>query len=119
MVFDWAIRITDLVTIIALLAGPIVAVQLAEMLRKRQDLRNRKRQIFRTLMATRSATLTPHHIEALNLVEAEFYSGSSEDRKVIDSWKLYLAHLNDTNYPLDAWGARRSDLLVELLYDMS
>jgi hypothetical protein len=116
---DATVRITDIVMILAVIAGPIIAVQITEYLRTRQDQRLRKVHLFRTLMATRSATMTPAHIEALNLVEIEFISGKTLDREVLDSWKLYLAHLNDINYPKDSWGARRADLLVDLLYSMS
>lgn len=105
--------------IIAVLIGPVVAVQITEYLRRKNDNRNRKVHVFRTLMATRSATLAPQHIEALNLVEIEFFSIRKQDRKVVDAWKLYLAHLNDIHYPKNNWQARRADLLMELLYEMS
>ena len=70
-------------------------------------------------MATRTANLSFQHVEALNLVETEFSSGNKEDNQVISAWKLYLSHLNDKNYPQVSWGARRADLLVDLLYEMS
>lgn len=117
---DWTVKVTDLVLIAALVIGPVLAVQITEILRKRQDARNRKVHIFRTLMATRSATLAPAHIEALNLVEIEFQAARrSQERRVVDCWKLYLAHLNDRNYPLESWAARKTDLLIDLLYEMS
>jgi hypothetical protein len=70
-------------------------------------------------MATRAANLSFQHVEALNLVEIEFSSGNEKDNKVISAWKLYLFHLNDKNYSQESWGARRADLLVDLLYEMS
>jgi len=70
-------------------------------------------------MATRTANLSFQHVEALNLVETEFSSGNKEDNEVISAWKLYLSHLNDKNYPQESWGARRADLLVDLLHEMS
>lgn len=119
MEFDWTVKITDIVMILAIIAGPIIAVQITEYLRGSKDARMRRVHLFRTLMATRSATLVASHIESLNLVEIEFHSSQRQDRRVIDCWKLYLAHLNDRNYPKDAWGARRADLLIDLLYEMS
>lgn len=119
MIFDWTIKITDIIMIFAIIVGPIIAVQITEFIRRHQDQRDRKMYLFRTLMATRSATLAPAHIEALNLVEIEFHSNNHQDCKVVNAWKLYRAHLFDSNYPKESWDARRADLLVELLYEMS
>ena len=105
--------------IFAIIVGPIIAVQITKFIRRHQEQRDRKMYLFRTLMATRSATLAPAHIEALNLVEIEFHSNNHQDCKVVNAWKLYRAHLFDSNYPQESWDARRADLLVELLYEMS
>jgi hypothetical protein len=119
MTFDWTIKFTDIVMIITLLSGPTLAVRISEKLRDSAETRRRRIHIFRTLMATRSASLSPAHIEALNLVEIEFYSRQSQDRKVVDCWRLYLVHLNDRNYPRESWAARKDDLLFDLLHEMS
>jgi hypothetical protein len=119
MTWDITIKATDVIMILAILVGPIVAVCITERLRKNEDKRNRKVHIYRTLMATRTANLSFQHVEALNLVETEFSSGNKEDNEVISTWKLYLSHLNDKNYPQESWGARRADLLVDLLHEMS
>lgn len=105
--------------IIAIILGPIVAIYIAEKLRKNEDKKNRKVHIYKTLMATRTANLSFQHVEALNLVETEFSSGNKNDNDVISAWKLYLSHLNDKNYSQDFLGSRRHDLLVDLLYQMS
>jgi hypothetical protein len=71
-------------------------------------------------MMTRRSILAVAHIESLNLLELEFHSSEHRDRKVVDSWKIYLSHLCDQNYqPKEGWEQRRQDLLVDLLYDMS
>jgi hypothetical protein len=119
MTWDFTIKATDVIMILAILVGPIVAVWITERLRKDEDKRNRKVHIYRTLMATRTANLSFQQVEALNLVETEFSSGNKEDKEVISAWKLYLSHLNDKNYPKESWGARHADLLVELLHEMS
>lgn len=106
--------------IAAVFAGPIVAVQLTEYLRKQQDTHNRRVHIFRTLMTTRRSILAVAHIESLNLLELEFHSSNQRDKKIVDSWKLYLAHLCDKEYqPKEGWEQKRQELLVDLLYDMS
>jgi hypothetical protein len=120
MQFDTSIRITDIIMVVAVFVGPIVAVQLTELLRKRQDTHKRRVHVFRTLMATRRSNLAATHIEALNLLELEFHSAAPQDKKVVDGWKMYLAHLCDPNYqPKDGWEQRRQDLLVDLLYEMN
>ena len=118
MQFDTTIRITDIVMIVAVLSGPIVAVQLTEWLRRRRELRDRRDWMFRTLMATRNATLAPAHVEALNLVDVLFHGSTAQERRVVDAWRLYLSHLNDHQYPRESWGVRRAELLVELLFEM-
>ena len=70
-------------------------------------------------MATRAAGVSPAHVEALNLIDVEFDKASGRDKKVVEAWRAYLAHLGDRSYPPDQWPARRMDLLVELLYEMS
>jgi len=119
MTWDFTVKATDIVMILAIVVGPIVAVWITERLRKDEDKRNRKVHIYRTLMATRTANLSFQHVEALNLVETEFSSGNKKDNEVISAWKLYLSHLNDKHYPKESWNARRADLLVDLLYEMS
>lgn len=104
--------------VFATLVGPILAVWASEWRQNRRSSLDRKEWVFRTLMATRSATLAPVHIEALNLVDVLFHNGTPQDRRVVDHWKMYLAHLQDRNYPQETWGARKSDLLLELLYEM-
>ena len=116
---EWKIRITDIIMIIAIFLGPIIAVQITEYLRHKKDSRDRKVHIFRTLMATRSAQLAPMHIEALNLVELEFPSSPRSAKRVVDAGRLYVAHLGDHLYPKEAWGPRKDELLVDLLYEMS
>jgi hypothetical protein len=69
-------------------------------------------------MATRNATMAPEHVKALNVVEVLFHTANEQDRKVVDVWRIYLAHLNNHQYPKDTWQTRRAELLVELLYEM-
>jgi len=118
MEWEWKIRITDIIMIIVIFAGPIVAVQLTEYLRNKKDSRNRKVHIFRTLMATRSAPLAAMHIEALNLVELEFQAAPHPSTTVVAAGRLYMDHLK-SQYPKEMWDTRRVELLVDLLYEMS
>ncbi|HVZ24086.1 MAG TPA: DUF6680 family protein [Vicinamibacterales bacterium] len=91
---------------------------------QRRELKRRKLFVFKELMATRAAKVSPRHVEALNAIEIEFSSGRGSDKKVADAWRLYLDHLNDTVDPNDSgaltqWGKKGDDLLTDLLYEMS
>ena len=119
MTFDWTVRLTDIVMICAVIAGPILAVLATEVYRRRKEVSDRREVLFRGLMATRNATLSPHHIESLNLVDTVFHGSATKDRNVVDQWKVYLQHLGDRSYPAQSWEARRADLLHELLQKMS
>lgn len=111
--------VTDWLTIVAIFLGPIVAVRVTRYLDDKKEARERKLRVFKTLMATRGAALSPTHVEALNLIDLEFSSRNRKDKEVIDAWKAYLDHLQTTYIPLDQWGPRRVELLVELLHKMS
>jgi hypothetical protein len=120
MQYEFTVKITDVIMIAALFLGPIVAVQLTEFLRRREDRQKRRVHIFRTLMATRLSCLAVQHVEALNLVELEFHTSAPQDKKVVDNWKMYLSHMNngDSYVPAEGWDQRRQELLINLLYEM-
>lgn len=112
------------ISIAAIILGPILAVQAQKYIELRRDIRSRKLQIFRTLMATRATTLAPLHVEALNLIDIEFDAKKKKDKRVVDAWKLYLDHLGDKRDDNDkiavgAWYEKRGDLLTRLLYEMA
>lgn len=76
-------------TIIAIIAGPCVGVYLTRCLDDYKDKKQRRIDIFRTLMRTRGVRLSYDHVGALNLVEVEF----ADKKDVIDAWKAYLTEL--------------------------
>ena len=99
MTWDWTIKITDIIMVIAIFAGPIIAVRITEKMRLSKDSRDRKVHIFRNLMATRSAPLAAMHIEALNLVELEFQAAPHPSTSIVAAARLYMDHLRDSQYP--------------------
>ena len=116
--------ISDWLVIIAIIAAPIFAVQVQKIIETRKERGNRKMQIFKALMATRATPLYPSHVEALNMIDIEFY----KEKKVVETWKL----LNDNfaNYPKDpnskdydsrllSCSEKSNDLLTDLLYEIS
>lgn len=114
----------DWLTVFAIIIAPILALQIQKFIEDRKEIKARKMQVFRTLMATRAAPLYPQHVEALNMIDIEFF----EDREITDAWKLLLD--NFANYPQDTKDKdyqaklnscmdKSNDLLVDLLYEMS
>lgn len=79
----------DVITLIALVTGPVAAVIIAHKMDNHRVKRERRMDVFRTLMRTRRARLVPEHVGALNLVEIEF----KDKPTVIAEWKAYFAHL--------------------------
>jgi hypothetical protein len=105
----------EIVTIIAILVGPILAVQAQRIVDRHRERRERKLALCRTLMASRVARAAdPRHTEALNLIGIEFH----KERAVIALWRDYMAHLS-TGPATDAWIQKWTDLFVTLLYEMA
>ncbi|EMY63549.1 DUF6680 family protein [Leptospira terpstrae] len=115
---DYTIKFTDLIMIIAVFIGPIVAVRLTEKINEKKKAYERKLAIFKNLMTTRANTLAVAHVEALNTIDVEFNNNNTREKAVIESWKLYLAHLNSYDEKDTSWGSRRNDYFTELLYTM-
>jgi hypothetical protein len=86
MTIDWTFRMGEAAIVFATLLGPVLAVQAQKWIERARERKQRKIGIFRTLMATRAAFLSPAHVEALNAVPIEFYG----NRKIVNSWKEYL-----------------------------
>lgn len=110
----------DYLMILAILLAPLVAIQVQKIIERYREERARKLDVFKTLMATRAATVSPQHVQALNMIDIEFQD--KKYKNVTDAWKTYLDHLN--HYPKEdekqqpPWSERRVDLLTKLLFDM-
>lgn len=120
--------VSDVLIILAVIAGPIIAVQVQKAIEKYKEARNRKLIIFKTLMATRGTPLAPMHVEALNRIDLEFDGKDAEEKLVIVAWKIYLDHLisgpgdqKDPNFKikLESWADKNRDLLASLLNKMA
>jgi hypothetical protein len=111
-------QIGDVAIVFATLLGPILAVQAQRWIDVHRERRKARDQLFRSLMATRGAILSPEHVRALNLIELEFGKSQSQ-RQIIEAWRAYLTHLNTKMSDDEAWGNKRVDLLVEMLHEMA
>jgi len=119
----------DWIMVAAIIAGPILAVQVQKIIESLQRKRDRRLKIFFTLMSTRATRLAPDHVSALNMIDIEFYGRrilgvrlqTSSEKKVTNSWKTYNDHLGTEYAPerFDAWNERVFELFTSMLYAMS
>jgi hypothetical protein len=113
-----SIDMKDWLVVIATLLSPLIAVQVTKWLDQKNQVREEQIRIFKTLMATRAATLDPRHVESLNVIGVVFNSSEEKQKEIRRYWKEYLDHLNDKDYPVGPWGTKRVKLLVDLLHSM-
>ena len=117
------LELFEVLTVVAILTGPIIALSIQRWLDKRRSNDHRRRSVFKDLMATRAMpeTTSPRHVDALNSIEIEFSNRFGKDGKVRDAWQLYLDHLRQ-KYPQDQfpqWQTKSEELLIDLLSVMS
>jgi len=109
-----------IISIFAIIIGPILAIQLQKYLEKKSEVKYRKIQIFKTLMSTRAARLSNDHIRALNSIDLEF-NDTKKDAKVITAWKEYFDHLcqaSSDEAQNRIWITKSDEFFTELLYQM-
>ncbi|HIF5816152.1 TPA: DUF6680 family protein [Vibrio parahaemolyticus] len=121
----------DIIMTIAVILGPILAVQAQKFVESLKDKRERRMRIFRTLMSTRAERLNREHVQSLNMIDIEFYGRvlpfirtkyqTKKEQAVTHAWKMYNSHLNrQTEYDsLEPWFKKSDELFVELIYAMS
>lgn len=106
-----------LLTISAIILGPIVALGIQRWSDNRRESLQRKLWIFKTLMMNRATRLAPAYVQALNLIDVEFKSDSKADKRIRTAWKVLLDHLaSDQTAP--GAGDRATDLTANLLSAM-
>jgi hypothetical protein len=80
-------------TIIAVVAGPILALWIQRMLDKMREAHKRKLDVFKALMTYRGTRLAPAFVQALNLIDLEFKD--RRDKGILDAWKELQDHYVD------------------------
>jgi len=115
---------SDVLLIIAVLVAPFLAVFAQRQIDLWREQRQRKLWVFKTLMATRGQTLSPKHVQALNMIELEFQKPS--EKPILEAWKEYHDHLH--SYPKEGenqkelavvWDKESTKFLANLLSEMS
>ena len=124
----YGLEIKDWVMVVAVLIGPILAVQAQKFVEKIRDKRDRRLQIFKSLMSTRAERVSREHVQSLNLIDIEFYGRlifgirlqTQKEKAVTNAWKNYNEHLNYKTYPtIDDWYRDGDGLFTKMLYEMS
>src|SRR5437016_3860610 len=87
--------ILGVVSILAIILSPIIALELETKLNTRREARTRKLRVFKTLMAYRGTPLSPDFVQALNLIDVEFDANSHQEKAVRTAWKVLLDHFVD------------------------
>src|ERR1700730_5401618 len=101
--------------VIATFAGPVFAVLVTRHIDNARQVRDRRRYVVRTLMATRRTFLSPEKVIALNMVEIEFYG----IRTVQDVHRDVMAHINARRPLPQDWEERHRTLLTRLLSEIA
>ena len=119
----------DWITVGAVILGPILAVQAQKFLEAIREKRNRRLGLFKTFMSTRAERLSREHVQALNMIDIEFYGRRilgtrfqrAKEKRVTNAWKNYNDHLNQRNSyeTVETWLRDGDTRFTKLLYEMS
>ena len=111
---EHAKSILEWLTLFAVFFGPIAAVYVTRFIDASRENRQRRLELFKTLMKTRGTRLHYEHVGALNLVEIEFY----KEQRVLEALERYFQHLNDAVTP-NNWQQKSNHLFTKLLSEMA
>lgn len=103
---DWLNIAAILLSAVAVVA----AVFITNMLNRREQRRESKIDIFRTLMLTRVNKLSQEHVSALNAIEIEF----NDCKIVMEAWNKYFENLSSDSTP-----EKRNRLFAKLVAEIA
>jgi hypothetical protein len=108
---------TALITVVAIVIAPITALWAQRKSDDRRALKERRENIFKTLWVNRSRPFYLARIDALNMIDVEFFGKA----KVIDAWADLFAHYcAPPQGATDAQIAQaREEKYATLLYEIS
>lgn len=123
----WGLELKDWAVVVSTLLGPILAVQAQKWIESVKAVKGRKSFVFEQLMASRNSRVSAEHVRALNMIDLVFNGSiwfgftirSSSEKRVLDSWREYLDHLNNKGtMDLSHWFSVGDDLLTNLLFSI-
>lgn len=108
----------EILTILAIITAPLIAVQVSLYLERRRETKKRRRWIFELLMANRATPLSVDFVRALNMIDVEFYGNNRKLKKVRNSWHALMDHFASVR-DSEVWTEKVSDLQADLLMNMA
>lgn len=87
--------VLSVVTIVAIVLGPVIALDLQRRLDRDREVKIRKLWVFKMLMTYRATPLSPNFVQALNLIDIEFDANTEKEKAVRNAWKVLLDHFGD------------------------
>ncbi|MEN7343758.1 MAG: DUF6680 family protein [Pseudomonadota bacterium] len=119
-------------TLIAIVVGPIIALQLQRFLDKRARSEQTKDALFFTMMSNRGNRLSIAWVESLNSIDYVFagkrtWSGQRQtkrEKNVVDKWQVLRQRFNEpqsksTGTEFQAWLERQQKAVIDLLVAMA
>ena len=88
----------------------IIAVFVSSHINRKEQQRNSKLAIFKTLMMTRMYKLSQEHVAALNAIEIEFH----DQKAIIEAWVKYFENLSGDSTP-----EKRNRLFAKLVAEIA
>ncbi len=85
-------------TLIAIVAGPVVAILVNRYLQRRKDRKEQKKRIFKQLMKDRKFVLSSGYEEAMSLICVEFDACRGIEVDIRDCYQMCLNHVKNTHY---------------------
>lgn len=104
-----------IVTVLAIVVGPVAALWVQRILDEERDKKNRKLWIFKTLMSNRATRLAPLYVQALNLIDVEFTE--PKEKAIREAWKELLdlyTNFKTTHNATEQVGELTAALLAEM-----
>ena len=107
--------VEQIVTVIALIVGPLLAVGITLLAQRLANIRNERLWVFQTLMAYRSDPFNSERIKALALIDVSYRKVPA----VRNAWKEYYDALNDPKYKdspnaFEVWRRKQNEMLAEM-----
>jgi hypothetical protein len=110
------LELRDWITIVALVTGPAIAVGISLWAQNRDRIRNKRLDVFETLLAYRQDAFNPRRVKALCLIDIAFHNVPTVRAK----WKEYFDALSDPQYrdgqndAVDVWRQKQNVMLAEM-----
>jgi hypothetical protein len=82
----WGLKLSELVSLIGIIIGPIVAVCITLIIEARRRKRDQQVQTMRMLVSTRHLPSDPAYTTAINMIPVDF----NKNRRVMAAWKAYI-----------------------------